>query len=110
MTSTKWSMPCSRAAGLAACAILLALGAGLHAPAHAAPAAAAQGGAIVDLNAASEQDLVAIPGIGEAMAKRIVEFRKENGPFRQVDDLLKVKGIGEKSLEKLRPYVSVKAK
>lgn len=79
-------------------------------PAAAAPAAPAAGGtaaAPVDLNGANEQELMAIPGIGEAMAKRIVEFRKANGPFRQVDDLLKVKGIGEKSLEKLRPHVSV---
>jgi competence protein ComEA len=61
----------------------------------------------IDINAASEQELVAIPGIGEATARLIVEWRKEHGPFRRVEDLMKVKGIGEKSFEKLRPFVKV---
>jgi competence protein ComEA len=61
----------------------------------------------IDINAAGEQELVALPGIGEATARLIVEWRKEHGPFRRVEDLMKVKGIGEKSFEKLRPYVKV---
>ena len=61
----------------------------------------------VDLNSADEQELTAIPGIGEAIARRIVEWREEHGPFRRVEDLLKVKGIGEKSLQRLRPHVTV---
>jgi competence protein ComEA len=105
-SSIRLRVPAAALAGFAA--LGLALGALVQVPALGAPSAAApSSGAIVDLNAASEQDLAAIPGIGDVMAKRIVDFRKENGPFRQVDDLLKVKGIGEKSLEKLRPYVSV---
>ena len=51
-----------------------------------------------------------IPGIGEVTAQRIVEFREKHGPFGRVEDLLKVKGIGEKSFEKLRPYVKVAKK
>jgi competence protein ComEA len=61
----------------------------------------------VDVNRATVEELVAVPGIGEALARRIVEFRSKNGPFERVDDLLKVRGIGEKSLEKLRPHLRV---
>jgi competence protein ComEA len=64
----------------------------------------------VDLNKASESQLVEVPGIGPSLAKRIVEFRKENGDFRRVEDLLKIRGIGEKSFQKIRPHVTVKAK
>jgi competence protein ComEA len=61
----------------------------------------------VDLNTADAAALTKIPGIGPATAQRIIEWREQSGPFRQVEDLMKVKGIGEKSLEKLRPYVKV---
>ena len=77
--------------------------------ASAAPAAEQQvlESSQVDLNTAGPQQLTTIPGIGESMAQRIVEWRDEHGPFRRVEDLMKVKGIGEKSLEKLRPHVTV---
>ncbi|MGD8193915.1 helix-hairpin-helix domain-containing protein [Herbiconiux sp. P18] len=65
------------------------------------------GGALINLNAASEIDLDALPRIGPAMASRIVEYRSTNGPFTSVDDLLQVPGIGEKTLENLRPLVTV---
>jgi competence protein ComEA len=93
--------------------LVILVGLAVSAPvAVAAPAAstskAAPGTVVpVDLNQASESELTAVPGIGPATAQRILEFRKEHGPFTQVDDLLKIKGIGEKSLEKLRPYVKV---
>jgi competence protein ComEA len=61
----------------------------------------------VDINTATVEGLAAIPGIGPVTAQRIVEWREQHGPFRSVEDLMKVKGIGEKSLEKLRPYVKV---
>jgi len=61
----------------------------------------------VDLNQATAQELTTLPGIGEAMAKRILDFREANGPFKRVEDLMKIKGIGEKSFEKLRPHVRV---
>jgi competence protein ComEA len=72
-------------------------------------AAAAESAEIepVDLNRASAQELIGLPGIGEVMAKRIIDFREQNGPFERVEDLMKVKGIGEKSFAKLRPYVRV---
>ncbi len=58
----------------------------------------------IDINAASAQELARLPGIGPATAERIIEYRKLNGRFQTVDDLTKVKGIGAKKLEKLRPY------
>ena len=61
----------------------------------------------IDLNSATAEELKSVPGIGEVMAQRIVDFREQHGPFSRVDDLLKVKGIGEKSLEKLRRYFKV---
>ncbi len=61
----------------------------------------------IDLNRATARELIQLPGVGEVIAKRIVDFREEHGPFKRVEDLMKVKGIGEKSLEKIRPYIRV---
>lgn len=62
----------------------------------------------VDINAASLEQLEQLPGIGPVFAHRIVDYRKNTGPFRNVDELMAVKGIGEKRMEKLRKYVMVK--
>ncbi|MBW8173627.1 helix-hairpin-helix domain-containing protein [Ornithinimicrobium sp. Arc0846-15] len=61
----------------------------------------------VGLNSASLHQLETIPGVGPVTAGRIVSFREERGPFTSVDQLLDVSGIGEKTLESLRPYVSL---
>ena len=61
----------------------------------------------VNINTASSRELDALPGIGEVLAQRILDYRKANGAFSSVDELVKVKGIGEKTLEKLRPYATV---
>ena len=63
----------------------------------------------VNVNTATTTDLETVPGIGLALAQRIVEFREKNGPFDQVDDLIKVRGIGEKSILRLKPYLTVGA-
>ena len=61
----------------------------------------------IDINVPGETELTRLPGVGEVTAKRIVDFREEHGPFRRVEDLLKVKGIGEKSFQKLRSSITV---
>lgn len=61
----------------------------------------------LDLNAASAGELMALPGIGEKRALAIVGWRDANGPFRCVDDLDDVRGIGPATLGRLRPFVRV---
>jgi DNA uptake protein ComE-like DNA-binding protein len=56
---------------------------------------------IIDINRASQEELESLPGIGQVIARRIIEGR----PYRTVDDLRRVKGIGEKRLAEIRPYV-----
>lgn len=61
----------------------------------------------IDVNTAEWIDLVQLEGVGEVLAQRILDDRAERGPFQSVDDLRRVKGIGEKTLEKLRPWLVV---
>ncbi len=79
----------------------------LAAPATAFSAATEEKAARLNLNAASADDLATLPGIGPSYAKRIVEYREKNGPFKRVEDLLNVQGIGEKTLERIRDRVMV---
>ncbi len=62
---------------------------------------------VVNVNTASVNELQYLPRVGPALAGRILEFREVNGPFEDVSELVAVKGIGETSLEKLRPFVAV---
>ena len=59
------------------------------------------------LNKASSDELTAVPGIGPALAERIVSYREEHGPFQTVDDLVRVKGIGPKKMEQIKGAVSI---
>lgn len=63
---------------------------------------------LVDLNVADENELEALPGIGPALAARIVEFREANGPFASLDDLLDVGGMTQRKLDALEPYASLR--
>ena len=75
----------------------------------AAPPAAAgkirRGEPAIDINAAGEMELLRLPGVGKTLAARIVDAR----PFVSIDDLRRVKGVGAKTLEGLRPFVAVSA-
>ena len=61
----------------------------------------------VDINRAESWLLEALPGIGEILAQRIVDYRNENGLFRRVEDLLQVSGIGEATFENIKNYITV---
>lgn len=59
----------------------------------------------IDINSADAATLEAIPGIGPKTADAVIKYRTANGNFKSVDDLLSVKGIGEKSLQKMKPFL-----
>lgn len=61
----------------------------------------------LDLNRATAQELTTLPGIGEVLAQRIVDYREAHGSFQSVEELIAVEGIGEGKLEKLRELVTV---
>ncbi|MCM3669998.1 helix-hairpin-helix domain-containing protein [Mesobacillus maritimus] len=65
-------------------------------------------GAKVNLNTATTSDLETLPGIGPAKSSAIVEYRETNGPFKEIEDLKSISGIGEKTFEKLKDQISVK--
>jgi competence protein ComEA len=72
-----------------------------------ASAKAAPAVGVVNINTASATDLEALPGIGAKTAARIVEYRQKNGPFKKVEELMNVRGVGEKSFLKLKDQISV---
>lgn len=78
-------------------------------PKPAAAKGAAKGG-VVNINTASDKELELLPGIGKTTAAAILAHRKEKGNFKTVDDLKNVKGIGDKKLAALKPYLTVTGK
>lgn len=60
---------------------------------------------VVNINTANPEQLQMLPRVGPALAGRIVDFREANGPFKTVDEIVAVKGIGETSFAKLKPYI-----
>src|ERR1700751_830983 len=61
----------------------------------------------ININSASSDELQQVPGIGPATAEKILQMRKSYGAFKSVDDLLSIKGLGKKRLEKMRKYLTV---
>ena len=62
---------------------------------------------VVNINTADAAQLALLPRVGPSVAQRIVDFRKENGPFKSAEDLMLVQGIGEKTFQLLKPYLAV---
>ena len=62
---------------------------------------------LLNLNTATIEQLETLPGIGRKVAERIIEYRTKSGSFKRIEDLMNVKGIGEKSFLKLKPLVVV---
>lgn len=62
---------------------------------------------VININQASAAKLQTLPGIGRVTARKIVEFREKNGPFRRVEELLIIRGMSVKKLEKIRPFIKV---
>jgi len=61
----------------------------------------------ININTANSEQLQQVPGIGPATADKILQMRKSYGPFKSVDDLLAIRGLGAKRLEKMRKYLTV---
>lgn len=76
------------------------------APAMTAPATPAAG--LIDVNSATETDFTKLKGIGPVRAKAIVAYRQQNGPFKSLDDLEKVKGIGKKVLTQIKDQLVIR--
>ncbi|HEV2686821.1 MAG TPA: ComEA family DNA-binding protein [Actinomycetota bacterium] len=68
---------------------------------------AQQPGGKVNINSATEADFENLPGIGPVLAQKIVDYRDQHGPFRSIQDLMKVSGIGQKKFDSLSAYVTV---
>jgi comEA protein len=93
---------------IAAAARALALTLLLSTPAFAAGTDSISG--VVNVNAATAEELSLLPGVGPAKAQAIIRYRTEHGAFKRVEDLSQVKGIGDKQLEKIRAHVALEGK
>ena len=62
---------------------------------------------IINVNTTKKDELIILPNVGPVTAERIIRFREDFGMFKSIDDLTRVKGIGPKTLDKLRKYVTI---
>jgi competence protein ComEA len=78
----------------------------LEPPARAAPLPTAQSGKLININTATQAELESLPGIGPALAQQIIAYRKANGPFATIEDIIDVPGIGPKTFEKIKDLIT----
>lgn len=90
---------------LFACTLSLSPLSGVGYAASAADTTTKQMAQDVNINTADQEMLTQLPGIGPVTAGKIIEYRKVNGKFKSIDELTSVKGIGDKTLVKLKPYL-----
>jgi len=64
----------------------------------------------IDLNTATLSQLNGLPGIGPVIAERILELREKSGPYKRIEDLMNIRGIGEKKFLKLKDLITIKSK
>ena len=86
-------------------ALLLAMS--TVAMADAEPGGGSNAAGVVNINTASASELALLPRVGEKGAQRIIDYRKEHGPFKKAADLMQVKGVGAKTFELMQPYLTV---
>ena len=73
----------------------------------AAGSLAAEASGVVNINTADSEELSLLPRVGPTVAQRILDFRQENGRFQTLEDLMLVRGIGEKTFELIKPYITL---
>ena len=94
---------------VAACVTPVVFATQQPAPAAQESSETARPAATVNINTATAEQLASLPGIGPKTAERIVEYRQKHGSFKKIEELMNVKGIGEKSFLKLKPRITVGA-
>ena len=104
----KHSITCCKALAIMLLMLCMYLPAMAEPAAVEKPASKAVMQGTVNINTADAAQLALLPGIGPKAADSIISYRSSEGAFASIDDLVKVKGIGQKTLEKLRPYLSLK--
>ncbi len=96
-----------RSSKFLAMVLVMATAALVAIPGTASGAPSAAPASMVNINSAGVDELVTLPGIGKAYAERIVEYRQKNGPFKKVEDILNVRGIGEKTFDRIKDRLTL---
>ena len=94
----------------AAIGALLVIASLAAAPAHAgkaSPATAPEVSGVINVNSATAEQIAFLPRVGIKLAERVVEYRKTNGPFKKIEDLMEVKGVGERLFVALKPHLTI---
>jgi competence protein ComEA len=89
------------------CSIALQTRSAIAMPQDTSAAAKSAVSPTVNLNTATAEQLQKLPGVGPKVAARIIEYRQKNGPFKKIEELMNVRGVGEKSFLKLKDQITV---